>query len=63
MKFNHWINVYILAVNSRCIFTTHELHEAWLNGKSPSQVAAANDALAAEYAQVYGQDMENVLAA
>jgi hypothetical protein len=52
MKFNTWLTTFCMLINANCVFGTAELREAWKNGKTAKEVAKANDALAAEYAEV-----------
>lgn len=63
MKFAVWLNIYILAVQTQCVFTTNELREAWKNGKTPQDVARDNDNLCAEYHEVYGDYADELIAA
>jgi hypothetical protein len=63
MKFSTWLTTFCMLVAVRCVFTTNELREAWKNGKTPQEVATANDALVAEYHEVYGSEADELMAA
>ena len=52
MRFNVWLTKFCMAIDNRSVFTMNELKEAWENGKDAKEVAKANDALAAEYAEL-----------
>lgn len=54
MKWSIWFDTFLINIVSPCVFSMNELREAHKNGKTAKSVALANDALASEYAEVYG---------
>lgn len=62
MRFNTWLTRFCMAVDVRCVFSTNELRNAWKAGKTPEEVAKSNDAMYAEYREVYGDDADEVAA-
>lgn len=63
MKFSNWLTAFCLLIQTQCVFKTHELREAYKNGKTPAEMALANDALCREYHEVYGEDADELIAA
>jgi hypothetical protein len=49
MKWMTWFDQFMLEINRPCVFVLHELKTAWKNGRTPKDVAFANDELAREY--------------
>jgi len=51
MKWKKWMNLFIESIQGEWMLTVDDLREAWKNGKTPNEMALANDGLSNDYAE------------
>jgi len=50
MKWKKWFNLFVELITKEWMFDLDQLRDAWKAGKTPDEMALANDAMSDEYA-------------